>query len=209
MNDNLPEWLRARDSEAAADLERMKRLAALLDQYHREHWQRHVSFGDAITDRWERARRLGFGEGTSVYDSALVLGDVTVGRNTWIGPNTVLDGSGGLVIGNHCSISAGTQIYSHDSVAWAVTGGEAEVDRAATRIGSNTYIGPTAIISKGVTIGNRCIVGAASLVLSDVPDNTIVHGTPARTAGHVDEFLERHGARSQGPANPPNPEGGA
>ena len=33
------------------------------------------------------------------YDSVLVIGDVQVGKNTWIGPFVVLDGSGGLEIG--------------------------------------------------------------------------------------------------------------
>lgn len=192
MNEDLADWLRSKDPDAAADFERFRRLAALLDEYHRERWQRHVSLGDAVTDRWERARRHGFGEGSSVYGSALILGDVDVGTNTWIGPNVVLDGSGGLSIGDHCSISAAAQIYSHDSIAWAVTGGNAEYERAATRIGSNTYVGPNAIISKGVSIGTRCIIGASSLVLADVPDNKIAYGTPARIAGHVDDYLARH-----------------
>ena len=82
-------------------------------------WQRTLPFGDYIVDRWERARVLGFGEGTSIYDSSVVLGEVKVGKNTWIGPFTVLDGSGGLEIGSNCSISSGVQIYSHDSINWA------------------------------------------------------------------------------------------
>ena len=86
-------------------------------------WNRCLPLGDYIVDRWEKASSLGFGEGTSVYDSSLVLGDVKVGKNTWIGPFTVLDGTGGLEIGDYCSVSAGVQIYSHDTVDWAVTRG--------------------------------------------------------------------------------------
>lgn len=56
---------------------------------------RTVPLGDLIFDRWEAAKFLQFGEQTSIYDSSLVLGDVKVGRDTWIGPFTVLDGSGG------------------------------------------------------------------------------------------------------------------
>ncbi len=83
---------------------------------------RSLPLADYVVDRWEKARELGFGEGSSIYDSVLVLGDVRVGANTWIGPFVVLDGSGGLAIGSNCSISAGVQVYSHDSVAWALSG---------------------------------------------------------------------------------------
>lgn len=76
-------------------------------------FDRGLPFADCFVDRWEKAEALGFGKGTSIYDSSLVLGDVKVGENSWIGPNTVLDGSGGLEIGSNCSISAGVQIYSH------------------------------------------------------------------------------------------------
>jgi acetyltransferase-like isoleucine patch superfamily enzyme len=146
---------------------------------------RHLPFGDYIVDRWEKARALGFGEGTSVYDSAHVFGDVTVGRNCWIGPFTILDGSGGLSIGDSCSISAGVQIYSHDTVQWAVSGGAADYERAPTRIGSNCYIGPNAVIAKGVTIGDGCIIGAGSLVLHDIPAGSKAYGTPCVVHGQV------------------------
>src|SRR5688572_8652435 len=132
-------------------------------------FRRTLPFGDYVVDRWEKARELGFGEGASVYDSALVLGDVKVGAHTWIGPFVVLDGSGGLSIGSHCSISAGVQIYTHDSVRWALSGGEAPYETAPTSIGNNCYIGPHTVITKGVRIGDGCLIGAHSLVLGDIP----------------------------------------
>lgn len=146
-------------------------------------FKRTLPFADYIVDRWEKASELGFGEGTSIYDSSLVIGDVKVGNKTWIGPAVVLDGSGGLVIGSHCSISAGVQIYSHDSVKWAISGGEAEYEYAKTVIGDNCYIGPNTVITKGVTIGNGCIIGANSLVLYDIPAGSKAYGTPCRVAG--------------------------
>lgn len=146
-------------------------------------FRRTLPFGDYVVDRWEKARALDFGEGSSIYDSAHVFGDVTVGRNTWIGPFTILDGSGGLEIGNNCTVSAGVQIYTHDTVEWAVSGGEAAYVRAPTSIGNNCYIGPNAVIAKGVTIGDGTIVGANSLVLKDVPAGSKVAGSPARPIG--------------------------
>lgn len=148
-------------------------------EVHRR-WKRTLPFGDYVSDRWEKARLLGFGEGTSIYDSAIVLGDVRVGAHTWIGPWVMLDGSGGLEIGDYCSISAGVQIYTHDSVAWAVSGGKAGLEHRPTRIGHRCYIGPHTVVVKGVTIGDGCIIGAHSLVLSDIPAGSKAFGAPCK-----------------------------
>lgn len=146
----------------------------------REKYNRVLPYGDYISDRWEKAEYLGFGKNTSIYDSSLVLGDVKVGENSWIGPFTVLDGSGGLQIGSNCSISAGVQIYSHDSVAWAISAGEKEYEYRNTKIGDNCYIGPNVIISKGVEIGDGCIIGANSFVNKSFPEHVKLAGNPAR-----------------------------
>jgi acetyltransferase-like isoleucine patch superfamily enzyme len=146
-------------------------------------FRRTLPFGDYVVDRWERARELGFGEGASIYDSVLVLGEVSVGRETWIGPFVVLDGSGGLTIGSHCSISAGVQVYTHDSVQWALSGGTRPIERRPTAIGDRCYLGPNVVVGKGVTIGAGCIIGANSLVLEDVPAGSRAFGTPCRVVG--------------------------
>jgi len=168
-------------------------LLAALRQLHRaretevrEQWQRSLPLADYVVDRWERARTLGFGEGSSIYDQSLVLGEVEVGEKTWIGPGTVLDGSGGLLIGATCSISAGVQIYTHDSVRWALSGGTAAYERAPVRIGDHCYLGPCSIVTMGVTIGRHCLVGAHSLVNRDLPDYSIAFGVPCRIVGRVE-----------------------
>jgi acetyltransferase-like isoleucine patch superfamily enzyme len=152
----------------------------------REKWNRDLPLEELLVDRWERAKSLGFGEGTSIYQSSYVFGDVRVGRDTWIGPLTLLDGTGGLDIGDNCSISTGVQIYTHDTVKWAVSAGVAPYEHAPVEIGSYCYIGSQSVIAKGVTIGERTVVGACSFVNQDLPPRTIAVGTPCRPIGRVE-----------------------
>lgn len=158
----------------------LQKLKQRFDGAFLEELQRSLPFADILFDRWERAAALHFGEGSSVYDSACIFGDVKVGKDTWIGPNTILDGSGGLTIGDNCSISAAVQLYSHDSVKWATSGGKEKYEYAATSIGNNCYIAPGSIIAKGVTLGDGTIVGANSLVTTSFPAGSKIAGNPAK-----------------------------
>jgi acetyltransferase-like isoleucine patch superfamily enzyme len=165
----------------------LRQLHAQQDETLRDRYARSLPLNDALFDRWERARRLGFGEGTSIYHSAYIFGDVKVGANTWIGPGVVLDGSGGgLTIGSFCSISASVHIYTHDTVRWALSGGRLPKRQEPISIGDNVYIGAQSVIAAGVTIGSRCLVSANSLVIDSIPDGTIAGGTPAKPIGRVE-----------------------
>ena len=98
----------------------------------------------------------------------------------WIGPNVILDGTGGLEIGDHCSISAGVQIYSHHTVEWALSLGEEEPEETPTKIGSGVYIGPQSIVQMGVTVGDQTVIGAMSFVNCDIPSGVRAWGVPIR-----------------------------
>jgi acetyltransferase-like isoleucine patch superfamily enzyme len=133
-----------------------------------------------LQDRWEKAEFLNFGKGASIYDSSYIFGEVSVGENTWVGPFTILDGSGGLSIGSNCSISAGVQIYSHDTVKSAISGGVEPYEYAKTRIEDNCYVGPNTIIAKGVHLKKGTIVGANSFVNKSFEENSKIAGNPAK-----------------------------
>ncbi len=162
------------------NLDEIKKIFLNLREAKRKQFNRVLPFGDYISDRWEKAKYLGFGDGTSVYDNVVILGNVKVGSNTWIGPNVVLDGSGGLEIGSNCSISTGVQIYSHDSIKWATSGGKEKYEYSKTIIEDNCYIGPNVVISKGITIGKCSIIGTNSFVNKDIPPFSKAFGTPIK-----------------------------
>lgn len=151
-----------------------------------KNYSRNLSFQDTLFDRFERAKKLGFDEGASIYNSALTYGKVEVGKKTWIGPNVILDGSGGGVrIGSYCSISAGVHIYTHDTVMWALSGGQADAVHASVEIGDCTYIGAQAVIKAGVKIGSQCVIGANSFINRDIPQKSVVVGSPGKVIGCV------------------------
>ena len=117
---------------------------------------------------------------------AWFIGDPQIGPGTWIGAFTVIDGSGGLVIGAGCDISCGVHIYSHSSVRRCVSGHRFdEVERRGTRIGDRVFLGANAVINMGVTIGDEAVVAAGAVVTKDVARRTVVAGVPARAVARV------------------------
>jgi len=164
----------------------LRRLHEQTDEKLRAQYRRSLPFQDGFFDRWERARRLGFGDGASIYESAAVYGDVFVGEHSWIGPNVLLDGAHApLRIGAFCSISAGVHVYTHDTMAWALTRGKASPRVESVIIADCCYIGSQSIIAAGVTVGEGCVVGANSFVNRDLESGCVYAGSPARAIGRA------------------------
>ncbi|MEY2398571.1 MAG: hypothetical protein QOJ00_1745 [Actinomycetota bacterium] len=166
----------------------LRTLYVRVDEDLRERWDRSLPFQDGLFDRWERAQRLGFGAEASIYNSAMVLGSVSVGGSTWIGPNVLLDGSGaeGITIGRYCSVSAGVQIYTHDTVRWSLSLGSAERTEGSVTVGDGCHLGAQSIVAPAVSIGDRCVVGANSFVNRSLEPRSVAVGTPARVVGRVE-----------------------
>lgn len=64
-------------------------------------------------------------------------------------------------------------------------------------IGDNVFIGAESVVLPGVTIGSNVIIGANSTVTHDIPDNTVVAGSPARIISTLDEYLAKERARME------------
>jgi acetyltransferase-like isoleucine patch superfamily enzyme len=113
---------------------------------------------------------------------AWIVGEPRIGAGCWIGAFTVIDGSGGLDIGDGCDISAGAQIYSHSTVRRAVSGRAQGIEHAATSIGSHVHVGAGAVILMGARIGDHCVIAAGTVVPqhADIPDWSLVLGIPAQ-----------------------------
>lgn len=172
-------------NESRAEFEQLNQLHGELFDAFKDQFDRSLPFTDEVFDRWERAQKLGWGEGSSVYDSAYIFGDTQVGKNTWVGPFTIIDGSGGLKIGDNCTISAGVHIYTHNNVKQTLSGGKLPIEREPISIGNCTYIAPQTIVAMGISIGNHCVIAANSFVNKTFPDNAIIAGNPAKQIGRV------------------------
>ncbi len=111
---------------------------------------------------------------------------IKMGSDVWIGYFTLLDGSGGLEIGDKVSISSGVHIYTHDSSHYRqhnlVKDSEngSHIKRAPVKIGNNVQIGANSVVAPGVTIGDNVIIGALSFVNKDIPSNSIAVGVPCK-----------------------------
>jgi len=121
-------------------------------------------------------------------DFSIVRGKehIILGEDVWVGYFCLIDGSGGLKIGNNVTISSGVHVLTHDSSKYRqqnlvkdpINGNH--IDRAPVKIGNNVQIGTNSIILPGVTIGNNVIIGALTLVNKDIPDNRTAVGSPMK-----------------------------
>jgi acetyltransferase-like isoleucine patch superfamily enzyme len=102
---------------------------------------------------------------------------VRIGRDCSIGRWTLLDGRGGITIGDHVNITSYVKLMTakHD-----VRSPDFEAVYEPIVIGDRAWIAMGAIVLGGVTIGEGAVVAAGSVVTADVEPYTIVGGVPAR-----------------------------
>ena len=92
-------------------------------------------------------------------------------------------------IGDHCMFANGCFITDashrfddrHRPVPW-----QGFTTKGPTRIGDNVWCGAHVVITSGVTIGERCVIGANSVVTKDIPAFSVAAGAPARVLRTVE-----------------------
>ncbi|MGH9453236.1 MAG: acyltransferase, partial [Terriglobia bacterium] len=110
---------------------------------------------------------------------------LTIGDNTGIGHNCAFTVGKEIRIGKHCRFGSSVAVFDapgHPADPAARLAGlpSAQNEVRPITIGDNVWIGTGAIIFPGVTIGDGSIVAMGSVVMSNVPPNTMVAGNPAR-----------------------------
>lgn len=177
-------WDGATETEIRQQIDR---LLTALRKRMKAKFNRHLPTGELLHDRWELAKEYGFGERTSVYDSCLIMGEVRMGNDGWVGPYTILDGLNAvLTIGDSVDIGAGSHLYTHNTIERALTGRKAALFAKATTIGNCCFIAPNVVIAPGTVLGDHCFVAAGSYVEGSFPANSFIAGNPAQRVGVVE-----------------------
>ncbi|MCA9994135.1 MAG: acyltransferase [Anaerolineales bacterium] len=117
------------------------------------------------------------------YERTKVIGpaQINIGMRSKITSDVVLDGRGGLTIGDSTQIGFKSIVLTythqwHDDIPIIDQG----MEGSPVHIGDDVWIGACVFVLPGVTIGDHAIVGAGSVVAKDVPLGAIVAGNPAR-----------------------------
>lgn len=151
-----------------------------VQQYGSAYWC--VSIGDNYTREAVVVRLREVGPSlrfaTLIHPGAIVAHDARIGEGTVVMAGAVINP--GTVVGSHCIVNTGACL-DHDnrledfcSVAPGVaTGGKVSIGRGAA-----VCIG--ACIQHGIVIGEHTVIGAGSVVLSDVPASCVAFGVPCK-----------------------------
>ena len=68
-------------------------------------------------------------------------------------------------------------------------------------IGENTWLGANVTVLPGVSIGKQCVVGAGTLVTRDIPDNSLVLGSPGTVVRTLDDSQPLERTQLNGPVD--------
>lgn len=128
-----------------------------------------------------------------VAESALIIGDVRIDQNAYIGHGAILRGDyGTIIIGKGTAIEEGVIVHARpdDKTVFGeyVTVGHGAMIHNAT-IGNHAVIGMRATISDYSTVGSWTIIGEMTLVKNSqqIPDEVVAVGIPAKIVGQVNE----------------------
>ena len=132
-----------------------------------------------------------------VHPGATVTGNVTIGRDVYVGPGAAIRGDwGGIVIEDGCNVQENCTIHMFPGVVVVLERG-AHIGHGAivhgARIGENALVGMNAVVMDHAVVGAGCIVGALCFVPSEmkIPSRKVVVGNPARVVKDVtDAMLE-------------------
>ena len=132
-----------------------------------------------------------------VHPQATVTGNVTIGRDVYIGPGCALRGDWGqIIIEDGCNVQENCTVHMFPGVTvllkQAAHIGHGAIIHGAT-IGKNCLVGMNAVIMDEVELGDESIVGALCFIRQGekIPSRSLVVGNPAKIVRQVsDEMLD-------------------
>lgn len=125
--------------------------------------------------RWLRIRKIPAQPFRFVFERFIeITTGISIPAECKIGKGFRIHHFGGIIF--HPSVEIGENCTIYHEVTIGDKGGYG----SAARIGNNVMIGAGAKIIGEISIGNKCIVGANSVLTKDIPDNSIVFGNPMR-----------------------------
>ncbi len=123
-------------------------------------------------------------------------GRIRIGAGTFLNLGVQIAAVDLVEIGEHCMLANGSFVtdgnHRFDDPTMPVTW-QGFTTKGPTRLGDNVWCGANVIITSGVTIGDRCVIGANSVVTESLPPGVIAAGSPARVIREID-FLPVPGA---------------
>lgn len=134
------------------------------------------------------ATQVKFGKNVTLYPGCYFWGrNIEIGDNVDIGIGTIIYSRNGVKIGSNTSIAAQCYIIdSNHGMARDTLIREQPMNTAENgiEIGEDVWIAAQCMVLKGAKINNHAVVGAQSLVNSEIPENAIAIGTPARVKSY-------------------------
>ncbi len=140
-----------------------------------------------------REGRLEIGPGTllepDVWLTAPAPGRIRIGAGCFLNVGVMVAAQELVEIGDHCMLANGCFVsdanHRYDDpelpVPW-----QGFTSRGPTRIGANVWCGANVVVTSGVTIGERCVIGANSVVTHDIEPFSIAAGAPARVIKRIE-----------------------
>ena len=120
----------------------------------------------------------------AVWSEKKDLGCIRIGDFCLICPGVRIGSAHEISMGNDCMVASGVYITDSD---WHDIYNRITIGKTApVRIENNVWVGDSAIICKGVTLGENSVVGAGAVVVNSVPANCIAAGNPARVVKQLD-----------------------
>ena len=114
-------------------------------------------------------------------------GNLTIGKNCWIGKNLMVNGIGTVVIGDNCDIAPEVTFQTGGHLIGNSERRAGEGVIFNQTVGAGTWIGGRATILNNTNIGKSCVIAGCACVTHDVADNLLVGGVPARVIKQLND----------------------